>query len=75
MAAVILTGAGGVHFLIVLAHQSLTALWVFPNPVLERFPDGLLLLGCQGGLLGVQYPALPAVRVLYGVVDTDIPQV
>ena len=75
VAAVILTGAGGVHFLVVLAHQSLTAFRVFPNPIFESVPDGLLLLGCQGGLLGIQYPALPAVRVLHRVIDTDIPQV
>ena len=75
MAAVILTGAGGVHFLVVLAYQSLTAFRVFPNPVFESVPDGLLFLGCQGGLLGVQHPALFAVRVLHSVIDTDIPQV
>ena len=75
MAAVILAGAGGVHFLVVLAHQRLPPLRVPPNPVLERLPDGLLLLGGQGGLLGVQHPAFLAVRILHGVVDTDIPQV
>ena len=75
MAAVILAGAGGVHFLVVLAHQSLTALRVFPNPVLESIPDSLLLLGCQRGFLGVQHPALFAVCVLHRVIDTDIPQV
>ena len=29
----------------------------------------------QGGFLGVQYPALLAVRVLHGVIDADVPQV
>ena len=75
VAAIILAGAGGVHFLVVLAHQRLPPLRVAPNPVLERLPDGLLLLGGQGGLLGVQHPAFLAVRILHGVVDTDIPQV
>ena len=73
MASVILTGSCAIHFLVVLAYQRLAALRVFPNPVPESIPDGLLLLGGQGGLLGVQHPALLAVRVLHGVVDTDIP--
>ena len=75
MAAVILAGAGGVHFLVVLAHQSLTALRVFPNPIFESIPDGLLLLGGQGGFFGVQDTPFLAVRILHGVVDTDITQV
>ena len=72
---VVFTGPGGVHFFIVLAHQGLAALRVSPNPIAESVPDGLLLLGSQGGLLGVQHPALPAVCVLHGVVNADIPQV
>ena len=75
VAAIILAGTGGVHFLVVLAHQSLSALRVSPDPVLEGFPDSLLLLGSQGGLLGVQHAALFSICVLYGVIDTDIPQV
>ena len=72
VSAVVFTGTGGVHFLIVLADQSLAAVRVFPNPVFESVPDRLLLLGGQGGLFGIQHPALPAVRVLHRVVDTDI---
>ena len=53
MAAVILAWSGTVHFLIVLAHQCLPPLRVFPNPVLKRLPDGLLLLRGQGGFFGV----------------------
>ena len=75
VAAIILAGTGGVHFLVVLAHQSLAALRIFPNPVLKGFPDSLLLLGSQGSLLGIQHTALFSVCVLYGVIDTDIPQV
>ena len=71
----VFTGPGGVHFLVVLAHQGLAALRVPPNPITESVPDGLLLLGCQGGLLGVQHAALFSVCVLYGVIDADIPQV
>ena len=62
-------------FLVVLAHQGLAALRVPPNPIAESLPDGLLLLGGQSGLLGVQHPAFLAVRVLHGVVDTHIPQI
>ena len=75
VSAVVFTGTGGVHFLIVLADQSLAAVRVFPNPVFESVPDRLLLLGGQGGLFGIQHPALFAVCILYGVIDTDIPQV
>src|SRR5699024_5574771 len=72
---VVFTGPGGVHFLIVLMNQSPATFRVPPNPVLKGVPDGLLLLGGQGGVLGVQHPAVPAFRVRYGIVDTHIPQV
>ena len=75
MAAIILTGTGRVHFFVVLAHQSLAALRVSPDPIPKGFPDRLLFLGSQGGLLGVQHAALFSVCVLYGVIDTDISQV
>ena len=75
MATIILAGTGRVHFLVVLAHQSLAAFRVSPDPVPKGFPDRLLFLGRQGGLLGVQHAALFSVCVLYGVIDTDIPQV
>ena len=75
MAAIIFAGTGRVHFFVVLAHQSLAALRVSPDPVPKGFPDRLLFLSRQGGLLGVQYAALFSVCVLYGVIDTDIPQV
>ena len=75
MAAIILTGTGGVHFFVVLAHQSLAALRIFPDPVLEGFPDSLLLLGSQSGLLGVQHAALFSVCILNGVINSHITQV
>ena len=75
VAAIIFTGTGRVHFLVVLAHQSLAAFRISPDPVPKGFPDRLLFLGSQGGLLGVQHAALFSVCVLYGVIDTDIPQV
>ena len=75
MLPVILAGADAVHFLVVLAHQRLPPLWVLPNPVPEGFPDCHLLLGGKGGFFGVEYPALPPLGVLNGVIDADIPQV
>ena len=75
MAAIILAGTGRVHFFVILAHQSLAALRVSPDPVPKGFPDSLLFLGSQSGLLGIQHAALFSVCVLYGVIDTDIPQV
>ena len=75
VAAIILTGTGGVHFFVVLAHQSLAALRIFPDPVLEGFPDSLLLLGSQSGLLGVQHAALFSVCILNGVINSHITQV
>ena len=75
VAAIIFAGTGRVHFFVILAHQSLAALRVSPDPVPKGFPDRLLFLSRQGGLLGVQYAALFSVCVLYGVIDADIPQV
>ena len=66
--AIIFTGTGRVHFLVVLAHQSLAAFRVSPDPVPKGFPDCLLFLSRQGGLLGIQYAALFSVCVLYGVI-------
>ena len=71
MAAIILTGTGRVHFFVVLAHQSLAALRVFPDPVPEGFPDSLLFLSSQGGLLGASSTWRLFVCDLYGVIDTD----
>ena len=75
MAAIILAGTGGVHFLVVLAHQSLAALRVFPDPVFECFPDSLLLLSGQSGLLSIKNPAFFSVRILNGVINSHITQV
>ena len=75
VAAVILAGTSAVHFLVVLPYQRFAALRVFPNPVLERIPDKLLLLRGKGGFLGVEDAALPSVCVLYGIVDANIAEV
>ena len=75
MAAVVLAGAGAVHFFVVLCHKNAAAVRVAPYPVLERIPDCLLLLGGEGGFLGVENAALLAVRVLHGVVNADVSEV
>ena len=72
---IVFTGPGGVHFLVVLMNQSPATFRVPPNPVLESIPDGLLLLGRQSGLPGVEDSAFFSVRILHGVINTDIPQV
>ena len=75
MAAVILAGTSAVHFLVVLPYQRFAPLRVFPNPVLERIPDKLLLLRGKGGFLGVEDTALPSVCILNGIVDTNVAEV
>ena len=75
VAAVILAGTGAVHFLVVLPYQRFAPIRVFPNPVLERIPDKLLLLRGKGGFLGVEDTALPSVCILNGIVDTNVAEV
>ena len=75
MAAVILTGTGAVHFLVVLPYQCFAPLRVFPNPVLERISDELLLLRSEGRFLAVENTAFPSVCILDGIVDTNIAEV
>ena len=75
MASVILAGAGAVHFLVVLANQRFTALRVFPNPILERILDKLLLLRRKSSFLGIEYAPFPSVCILYGIIDTDVAEI
>ena len=73
--AVVLTGSGGVEQLIILIDQSFTTAGVFPDPVTEGIFDRLLFLLCQGGLLLVQHTTLLSIRILDGVIDTNVLQV
>ncbi|MPM88005.1 hypothetical protein SDC9_135106 [bioreactor metagenome] len=75
MPAVILTGTGAVHLLIILMNQRLPPLMILPYPVLKSVTDCLLFLFCEGGFLGIEDAALLAVRVLHGVVNTDVTEV
>ena len=75
MRTVILTGAVGVEQLVISGNKLLPPVGVSPNPILERIFDGLLLLLCQGGFLGVEYTAFPAIGVGNCVIDTHITQI
>ena len=75
MIAVVLTGSGRVEQLIVFAHKGFPSAGVFPNPVTESIFDGLLFLLCQSSLLLVQHTTLLSIRILDGVVDTNVLQV
>ena len=72
VAAVVLTGANGVEFLVVKAAKSLSAGWVRPNPILKTLLNQLLLCLCDCRFLLVQNGFLFAVCVLYIVEDADI---
>ena len=73
--AVILTRTSGIEKLVVLCHQSFSTAGIFPDPILERILDGLLLLLSQGGFLLVQDTLLLAIGFLDGVVDANVLQV
>ena len=73
--AIILTGTYGVHFLVVLLDDCLTAIRITPDPVFECFPDHGLLLGCQGGFLGVQHPLFLTLIIINSVINANIPEV
>ena len=75
MAAVVFARTNGIEQLIVLRHQRLPPLRVFPYPFTESVLDGLLLLLCKGGRLLIEHALLPAVRILHSIVDAHIPQV
>ena len=73
--AVIFPGTGGIEALIVELHQLPPPVGVAPDPVPERFSNGLLLLLGEGGFLAVEDALFLSVRVPYGVVDAHVPQV
>ena len=75
MATIVFTRSGGVKQFIILGHKCFTAVRVFPNPVSERILDCLLFLLCQSSFLFVQHTLLLAIRILNGVVDTNIFQI
>ena len=75
MPSIVLAGSNRIEQLVVLRHQRLTAVGVFPNPFPKGVLDGLLLLLGKGGRLLVEHPLFPPVCVLDGIVNAHIPQV
>ena len=75
VAAVVLTGANGVEFLVVDTAKLLSAGWVRPNPILEALLDQFLFCLCDRRFLFVQDGFLFAIGVFHIVVDTDIFQI
>ena len=75
MAAIILTGSGGVKKLIVLRNQCFPAARVFPHPILKRILDCLLFLLSKCRFLFVQDTLLLAICIFDGVIDTNVFQV
>ena len=75
MAAVVLTGTGGIEKLVVLGNKFLPSVWVSPNPIPERIFDRLLLLLCKGRFLGVEHTTFTPIWVGNGVIDTHITQI
>jgi len=61
---VILTGSDAVKGIVVETDKAVPALWVFPNPVLKRLLDYLLLCLCRRGFLVVEYRFFVAVFVI-----------
>lgn len=55
MPPVILTGSDTVKGIVVETDKAVPALWVFPNPVLKRLLDDLLLCLRRRGFLMVEY--------------------
>ena len=75
MLSVVFTWTGGIEKLVVLLNQIVPPRRVFPYPFLKCVLDGLLLLLGKRGLLGVEHALFSAVRILNGVVDTNVAQI
>ena len=66
MPSIVLAWPNRIEQLVVLRHQRLTAVGVFPNPFPKGVLDGLLLLLGKGGRLLIEHPLFPTVCVLDG---------
>ena len=64
MPPVILTGSFAVKGVVVVADKSVSAFWVFPNPILKRLLDGFLLCLCRRGFLVVEHRFFIAVFII-----------
>ncbi|MPN23731.1 hypothetical protein SDC9_171124 [bioreactor metagenome] len=75
MLTVILTGANGVEFLIILFYKGLPLVGIVPYPISKRIFNGLLFLLCQSGGIFIQYPPFFSIGVNHSVIDTHITEV
>ena len=75
VAPIVLPGPDAVELLVVELAQPVPAVLVFPNPVLERLFDELLLALGDGRLLLVEHGDPIAMLVLDVIKDTDGTQV
>ena len=75
MAPVILTGTDAVKRVVVIADKAVSPFWVFPNPILKRLLDGLLLCLCCGGFLMVEYRRLFAIFIIHIIKNAGVTQV
>ena len=72
MTAIVLTGTDGVELLVVQPAKALSAVGVFPYPVLERLLDQFLLALCDGGFLFVQHRGFLAAGIIDIIEDPHI---
>ena len=75
MAPIVFTGPQIVELVVVKPRQPFPALGVFPNPVLERLLDKLLLALGDGGFFLVQNGLFLPVPVLNVIENPNVPQV
>ena len=75
MLPVVAAGPDGVIEFIVLLTQVGTSGWIFPNPILECFPDLFLLLLGQHGFFGIEHTAGSAIRIVDGIIYPCVPKV
>ena len=70
--AIVLTGTDGVELLVVQPAKALSAVGVFPYPVLERLLDQFLLALCDGGFLFVQHRGFLAAGIIDIIEDPHV---
>ena len=70
--AIVLSGTDGIELLVIKLTQALSAVWVFPDPVLERLLDHFLLALCDGGFLFVQHRCFLAAGIIDIIEDPHI---
>ena len=72
MGSVVLPGTGGIEHFVILLHERLPSVRVFPYPIPECILDRLLFLCRECRFLLVKHPLFVALRILNRVIDTHI---